>query len=335
MRQYYLKIRSKNEKSLKSFLSFFFKHFRTKFNIIQKSLTSHNNKKIITLLKSPHVNKTAQDHYELRIFFKKIQINSCFLNKNFIFLKKVLTKLFHDVSIKIELTTNLNITNQNRLVIFYPDNLSLFSNKLHKTNFKRFEQKLISKRYKLKKSSLFSLTKFLNITSVFGEIITLSLINNKKSLNSSAVEQRTENPCAGSSNLSSDKNILIMKNYLWNMFANIKNGQLSKRSIIFQRRKKICEAFLKILWAEGFILGYKIEKTNQIKILLKYTKNKPAIHSIKFLSKPSRRLYFSAKQIWKINSNKSFIIFSTNKGLKSLIECKKLKIGGEPFIAIN
>lgn len=128
-----------------------------------------------------------------------------------------------------------------------------------------------------------------------------------------------------------------MKNYLWNMFANIKNGQISGRSVIFQRRKKICEAFLKILWAEGFILGYKVDENdvNQLKIFLKYNRNKPAIHSIQFLSKPSRRIYYSAKQIWKIDSNKSFILFSTNKGLKSILECKKLRIGGEPFIAIN
>ena len=112
---------------------------------------------------------------------------------------------------------------------------------------------------------------------------------------------------------------------------------MSKHSIVFQRRKKICEAFLKILWTEGFILGYKIDKkdSNKIKIFLKYIKNKPAIHSVTFLSKPSRRLHYSAKQIWKINSNKPFIIFSTNQGLKSVLECKKMRIGGEPFIAIN
>jgi len=128
-----------------------------------------------------------------------------------------------------------------------------------------------------------------------------------------------------------------MKNYLWNMFANIKNGQISGRSVVFQRRKRICEAFLKVLWAEGFILGYKINKTNinQLKIFLKYNNNKPAIHSIRFLSRPSRRLYYSTKQIWKIDSNKYFIIFSTNQGLKSILECKKLQIGGEPFVAIN
>jgi small subunit ribosomal protein S8 len=147
------------------------------------------------------------------------------------------------------------------------------------------------------------------------------------------VERWTENPCVGSSNLSLD-NSLKMKNYLWNMFANIKNGQLAKRSFIFQERKKICEAFLKILWDEGFILGYTVE-SNKLKIYLKYNSEQPVINSIKLISKPSRRIYYSVKQIWKIDSSKSLIIFSTNKGLKSINDCKKLKIGGEPFISVN
>ena len=128
-----------------------------------------------------------------------------------------------------------------------------------------------------------------------------------------------------------------MKNYLWNMFANIKNGQMAKRKIIFQSNKKICESFLQILWIEGFILGYKIDSknVNKFKIFLKYKNNKPVINSIKLVSKPSKRVYYSAKQIWKLNSGKSFIIFSTNQGLKSIVDCKKLKIGGEPYITIN
>lgn len=128
-----------------------------------------------------------------------------------------------------------------------------------------------------------------------------------------------------------------MKNYLWNMFASLKNGQLAKRDFVYQRQKKICESFLKILWDEGFILGYKMAKEKQgyLKIFLKYKNNRPVINSIKLISKPSRRLYYSVHQIWKINSSKVFIIFSTNKGLKSINSCKKLKIGGEPFILIN
>jgi ribosomal protein S8 len=36
------------------------------------------------------------------------------------------------------------------------------------------------------------------------------------------------------------------------MFAKIKNGQISRHSVIFQKGKN-CKAFLKIVWAEGFI----------------------------------------------------------------------------------
>jgi len=121
------------------------------------------------------------------------------------------------------------------------------------------------------------------------------------------------------------------------MLNNIKNGQLAKKRTITQQRKKICESILKILWNEGFILGYQIiPNTTELKIFLKYSKSgKPVINSLKFLSKPGKRIYFNTKQIWKINSNKSFVIFSTHKGLKSLFECKKCKIGGEPLIIIK
>ena len=93
-----------------------------------------------------------------------------------------------------------------------------------------------------------------------------------------------------------------MKNYLWNMFANIQNGQMAKKSYVLQRLRKNCEPFLKILWDEGFILGYTINKnTNTIVIILKYSNKKiPAINSIKLVTKPGHRIYYSAKQLWKI-----------------------------------
>lgn len=121
------------------------------------------------------------------------------------------------------------------------------------------------------------------------------------------------------------------------MFASIKNGQLAKRDFIYHPRKKICESFLKILWDEGFITGYTTSSKDKkkLKIFLKYKNNRPAINSIKLVSRPGRRIYYSINQIWKIDSNKSFLIFSTNQGLKSVIGCKKSKIGGEPFIVIN
>lgn len=125
-----------------------------------------------------------------------------------------------------------------------------------------------------------------------------------------------------------------MENSLWNMFINIKNGQLAKRSFILQTKTKICESFLRILWNERFISGYT-KSSNKLKVFLRYNRGKPVIDTLKIISKPSRRVYCSAKQIWKLNSSKFCIIFSTNKGLKTVLECKKLRIGGEAFILIK
>lgn len=125
-----------------------------------------------------------------------------------------------------------------------------------------------------------------------------------------------------------------MKNFLPNMLATIKNGQLSKRSFVICQKKKICEALLKILWSEGFILGYSIEN-QKLKIFLKYVNSTPAINTLSLISTPSKKIYYSVKQIWKIKSANHFIIFSTNQGLKSINDCKKLKIGGEPILALN
>jgi small subunit ribosomal protein S8 len=129
-----------------------------------------------------------------------------------------------------------------------------------------------------------------------------------------------------------------MKNYLWNTFANIKNGQMAKKSAILESKKNINESFLKILWDEGFISGYRIFALNdqKVEIFLKYTRaGKPVINSLKGLSKPGRRLYYSAKQIWKLDSSKTFIIFSTNQGLKTINQCKKNRIGGDPLVIVN
>jgi small subunit ribosomal protein S8 len=128
-----------------------------------------------------------------------------------------------------------------------------------------------------------------------------------------------------------------MKNHLWNMFATIKNGLTVKKSFVLQPKKKICESILNILWDEGFILGYKISETNtkMLKIFLKYKNGNPAIHSLNSLSTPGLRVYFSAKHIWKIDATNSLLILSTNKGFMSITECKKLKVGGEPFLLVK
>ena len=128
-----------------------------------------------------------------------------------------------------------------------------------------------------------------------------------------------------------------MKSNLWSLSTNIKNGQLAKKMYVLHTKRSFYEAFLDILWNEGFISGYKIceSDNSKLKIYLKYYQNQPAINKFHFVSKPSKKVYYSSKQIWKIDSNKNLIIFSTNVGLCSIVDCKKLRIGGEPLILVQ
>lgn len=128
-----------------------------------------------------------------------------------------------------------------------------------------------------------------------------------------------------------------MKNNMWKLFTALKNGQLAKQNYIYCENNKISKAFLKLLWDNGFIIGYKIDlkNSNHLIIYLKYINNKPVIKLIKIMSTSTKRFYCSINQIHKINSFDSFVIFSTNKGLQSLTNCKWFKIGGEPVILIK
>ena len=121
------------------------------------------------------------------------------------------------------------------------------------------------------------------------------------------------------------------------MISAISNGQLAKKPFVLKKKKKICEHILNILWDEGFILGYKNSKhkSNTLKIFLKYQNGSPVIQLIKVLSKPSLRVYYSVKQLWKLEPSKGTIVVSTTKGFMSSSDCKKKTLGGEPFIIVK
>lgn len=128
-----------------------------------------------------------------------------------------------------------------------------------------------------------------------------------------------------------------MKHKVWCMISNIKNGLLSNKKFLREKKHNNCEAILTILWDEGFIVGYKTCSFNSkyIIIILKYTNNNSSLKSIKSISKPSLKIYYSANQLWKLNLKQSLIILSTNKGIYSSNECKRLNIGGEPFLILK
>lgn len=104
---FYLIIKSKNEKSLSTFLTIF------KKILYGKNLNFTNNKKLIkrfTFLKSPHVNKTAQEHFNFIVFSKIACVKNFQIFKMLMILKKIKNHLCCDVIIKIKFSLLKNKT---------------------------------------------------------------------------------------------------------------------------------------------------------------------------------------------------------------------------------
>lgn len=125
---------------------------------------------------------------------------------------------------------------------------------------------------------------------------------------------------------------MIITDTLSNLFSKINNGYLSKKTKIIQHNSKQSINILNILIKEGFIKSYKLTKENQLNIYLKYKQNQPIINQIKRLSKPSRRIYFKNKDLYK--KMNGFYILSTSIGILTDIQAKKLNVGGEAICKI-
>ena len=65
-----------------------------------------------------------------------------------------------------------------------------------------------------------------------------------------------------------------------------------------------------------------------IEIKLKYKDKQGAINGIKFLSKPSRRLYAGYKDLKPVKQGYGISVISTSKGIMTNKEARKMKVGG-------
>ncbi|MDZ7798068.1 MAG: 30S ribosomal protein S8 [Patescibacteria group bacterium] len=116
------------------------------------------------------------------------------------------------------------------------------------------------------------------------------------------------------------------------MLSRIRNGLLAKKSEIIFPYSNIKFEIAKILAERGWIeSANKIEdKFDKIKIVLKYDEDKkPAITSIKRVSKPGRRIYVPKDKLPIVLNNYGEAIISTSRGLMTNKKARKEKVGGE------
>ena len=119
------------------------------------------------------------------------------------------------------------------------------------------------------------------------------------------------------------------------MLTRIRNASRVKKADVFIPFSKIKLSIIKILKTHGFIEGYTEIKPGEesqfggIMVKLKYDEGKPAMTSLKRISKPGRRVYVAKDEMPNVLNNFGIAIISTSQGLFTNKEAKKMGLGGE------
>jgi ribosomal protein S10 len=174
MKHYQLTIVSKNKKSVENCFLFFLNNTsELNLTIIKKYFKKKKGRNILTILKSPHVNKSAQEQFESNFFSKQLSIYS---QKNFqvlLFLKKIKTYLFPDVKMKIKFILNKNLSEKIKVNILSPANFKL--NVLEEIKVKEYisynKKEIKKKQLSLNKNSnLKNIQHLLKIFDMYSEL---------------------------------------------------------------------------------------------------------------------------------------------------------------------
>lgn len=118
------------------------------------------------------------------------------------------------------------------------------------------------------------------------------------------------------------------------MLTRIRNANTAKHDTVDVPASKMKLAIANILLDEGYIAKYDLVEDGAFKtihITLKYgaDKNEKVISGLKRISKPGLRVYANTEDIPKVLGGLGTAIISTNKGVVTDKEARKLGVGGE------
>ena len=127
---------------------------------------------------------------------------------------------------------------------------------------------------------------------------------------------------------------MTMSDPIADMLTRIRNANTAKHDTVDVPASKMKLAIANILLDEGDIAKYDLVEDGAFKtihITLKYgaDKNEKVISGLKRISKPGLRVYANTEDIPKVLGGLGTAIISTNKGVVTDKEARKLGVGGE------
>ena len=127
---------------------------------------------------------------------------------------------------------------------------------------------------------------------------------------------------------------MTMSDPIADMLTRIRNANTAKHDTVDVPASKMKLAIANILLDEGYIAKYDLVEDGHfqtIHITLKYgaDKNEKVITGLKRISKPGLRVYANTEVIPRVLGGLGTAIISTNKGVVTDKEARKLGVGGE------
>ena len=127
---------------------------------------------------------------------------------------------------------------------------------------------------------------------------------------------------------------MTMSDPIADMLTRIRNANTAKHDTVDVPASKMKIAIADIHQDEGYIAKYDLVEDGSFKTLhitLKYgvDKNEKVISGIKRISKPGLRVYANTEDIPRVLGGLGIAILSTNKGVVTDKEARKLGVGGE------
>ena len=118
------------------------------------------------------------------------------------------------------------------------------------------------------------------------------------------------------------------------MLTRIRNANTAKHDTVDIPASKMKLAIAEILFNEGYIKKYDVVEDGNfktIRVTLKYgaDKNEKIITGLKRISKPGLRVYAGKDELPRVLGGLGIAIISTNNGVITDKEARKLGVGGE------
>ena len=130
----------------------------------------------------------------------------------------------------------------------------------------------------------------------------------------------------------------MMTDPIADMLTRLRNAVEIGRESVEMPSSKLKEGIARVLRDEGFIEDYRVageEPERLLKIYLKYGPlREKVLCEVRRISKPSRRIYRSSKTLGHVRNGLGIHVVSTNKGVLSDRECRKLNTGGEVLCSV-